>query len=192
MENSLFVFAIEQESADKFDDCSLLFTGIGKVQACLALTRRLTEKKPSVVINLGTAGAKDFSPGEIVNAVSFVQRDMDATGLGFDMFQTPFSDLDPKLDVGISVPHLPQVVCGSGDNFSVSDDFGKGFYDIVDMEAYALAHVCDQLNVPFLCLKYISDGADGEAHIDWNEALQKTAVALRREIDGIDLKQYLI
>jgi adenosylhomocysteine nucleosidase len=29
--------------------------------------------------------------------------------------------------------------------------------DLVDMEAYAIAHVCKQMNVNFVCYKYITD-----------------------------------
>lgn len=48
------------------------------------------------------------------------------------------------------------------------------------MEAYALAHVAKQENIPFLCLKYISDGADGGAADDWNLQVHHAAKALRR------------
>jgi len=39
------------------------------------------------------------------------------------------------------------------------------------MEAYALAKVCQQQQLPFLCLKFITDGADGQAADDWASAV---------------------
>jgi adenosylhomocysteine nucleosidase len=34
--------------------------------------------------------------------------------------------------------------------------------------------------IPFLCLKYISDGADGMAAEDWNVQVHNAAVAFKR------------
>ena len=39
------------------------------------------------------------------------------------------------------------------------------------MEAYALAKVCYQYDVPFISFKYITDGADEQAHEDWESNL---------------------
>ena len=35
------------------------------------------------------------------------------------------------------------------------------------MEAYALAKVCYHYDIPFISFKYITDGADEQAHEDW-------------------------
>jgi len=37
----------------------------------------------------------------------------------------------------------------------------------VDMEGYALAKVCRKMGVQLVSLKYITDGADDQAHNDW-------------------------
>ncbi|WP_262250199.1 phosphorylase family protein [Parapedobacter soli] len=50
-------------------------------------------------------------------------------------------------------------------------------YNVVDMEAYALAVVAMKENIPFLCLKYISDGADGNAAADWTVQVHQAAAA---------------
>lgn len=171
------VFAMKEESQDVFNDYDLLHTGIGKVNAAHALTARIHENKPELVVNMGTAGSRKHTGGTIINATSFVQRDMDVTPLGFEPFQTPFSDDPVKLDYGLTLDGVPQGLCGTGDNFDTTKA-ADGF-DVVDMEAYALALICRRHNIPFLCLKYISDGADGDAHTDWHEALHKTAEALR-------------
>ena len=39
------------------------------------------------------------------------------------------------------------------------------------MEAYALAKVCYLRDVPFISFKYITDGADEQAHEDWESNL---------------------
>jgi adenosylhomocysteine nucleosidase len=39
------------------------------------------------------------------------------------------------------------------------------------MEAYALAKVCQKLGVRLISVKYITDGANDTAHLDWEENL---------------------
>ena len=57
-------------------------------------------------------------------------------------------------------------------------------YNVVEMEAYALAKVAMMENLPFLSLKYISDGADGNADDDWSLQVKKAAVALKQAVYG--------
>ena len=53
------------------------------------------------------------------------------------------------------------------------------------MEAFALAKISASESIDFLCLKYISDGADGNAADDWTQELKKASIALRRELDNL-------
>ena len=78
-------------------------------------------------------------------------------------------------------------MCGSGDSF-VTDKYKVGGVDIVDMEAYALAKVCNELGVPFKCFKYISDEADENASRDWKEfAAEGEKILLKMLEDGNEL-----
>lgn len=176
----LLVFAMEQESQDVFKGYDVLYTGIGKVNAAYALTLRLARLKPGIVINMGTAGSRKHKGGSVVNCTSFVQRDMDVTKLGFERWQTPFSSDPVRLDYGRSINGLIKGVCGTGDNFDASES--AGHFDVVDMEAYALALVCRRENIPFLCLKYVSDGANDDADTDWNATLHRAAEALKEAL----------
>lgn len=169
----LLVFAMEQESQDVFSGHHVLHTGIGKVNATYALTSHLARATPSIVINMGTAGSRKHASGTIINCTHFIQRDMDATSLGFEKWQTPFSKDPVTLAHGMSIAGLQQGVCGSGDSFDTSE--AAGHFDVVDMEAFALALICQRRNIPFLCLKYISDGANDDAHLDFETSLRQTA-----------------
>lgn len=176
----LVVFALQEESCGHFDHHRLIHTGVGKVNAAYGLIKAIQEQKPKMVVNLGTAGSRKHPPGSIVNATHFVQRDMDVSFLGFDRYQTPFS-IDPvTLDNGMTVGGISNIiqngVCGTGDNFDTSNHAAQ--FDVVDMEAYALALICRRENIPFLCLKYVSDGADDQADQDWSAALERAAQAL--------------
>lgn len=180
MSAPLLVFAMKEESQDVFEGRNLLHCGIGKVNAAYGLTQALKNSRPSLVINMGTAGSRKHKGGVIVNCTKFIQRDMDVTALGFEKWKTPFSSDPVVIEYGRSVAGFPQGVCGTGDNFDASERAGD--FDVVDMEGYALALICQREAVPFLCLKYVSDGADGEAHKDWNAALHHTAEKLKEAL----------
>lgn len=177
-QNILVIFALENEAQGQFADYNCLFTGVGKVNAAYMLMNYLSSNPtPDLIINLGTAGSAVFKAGETIQCDRFIQRDMDVTPLGFEKFQTPFSDFPPLLKVNGPQTSLPKGICGTGDHFDTAhtgDD-----YDLVDMEGYALAHICTKESIPFLSLKYISDGADGSAHEDWEKALDAGSKALR-------------
>ncbi len=185
MKNALLVIAMKEESQDVFDGYRVLHCGIGKVNAAYALTRAVQESRPALVVNMGTAGSRRHKPGTIVNCTSFIQRDMDVTALGFEMYKTPFSDTPVTIHYGRRAEIFPEGVCGTGDNFAATEQSAD--FDVVDMEAYALAYICQKESVPFLCLKYISDGADGNAEEDWNAALHRTAEKLKEALERIDL-----
>ncbi|NUY82632.1 nucleosidase [Flavobacterium sp. MAH-1] len=182
-QNPLFVFALEIEAASAFEDSNNAFVGVGKVLSTYNLMKRLEIEKPSIIVNLGSAGSTEFARGSVINCTKFIQRDMDVQALGYKKFETPFSGEDPVLEYGISVENLPQGICGTGDFFETSHVNTE--YNVIDMEAYPLALIAKKENIPFLCLKYISDGADGAAAEDWLVSVHHAALALRNEIDNL-------
>ena len=48
------------------DNCDLIYTGVGKVNAAYNLTRKLESMNtlPSYIVNYGTAGSKNLKIGE--------------------------------------------------------------------------------------------------------------------------------
>lgn len=173
----MFVFALEMESATEFGDVAKLYTGCGKVNAAYELTKAIAANRTAAIINLGSAGSNFFKRGEVVCCTRFLQRDMNACSLGFKAYETPFSGTEAALEYGIQLDGLPTGICGTGDNFE-TNHFSAD-YNVVDMEAYALAYVAMKEAIPFLCLKFISDGADGTAVADWNEQVHHAASAFR-------------
>jgi adenosylhomocysteine nucleosidase len=171
----LFSFALASEAADVFEDYHTLITGIGKVNAAYELVKAIQYKRPSLIVNLGSAGSNEFQKGDVVCCTRFVQRDMDVRGLGYAQYETPLSGLPPVLEYGLTMDGLPESVCGTGDTFEMAH--AATLYNVIDMEAYALALIAMKENIPFLCLKYISDGADGNAAEDWTAQVHKAAVA---------------
>lgn len=174
-DNILFSFALPSEAAEVFEAHNKLITGIGKVLAAYELTKAIQTNRPQLIINLGSAGSDTFKKGTVVCCTKFIQRDMDVRGLGYQQYETPLSGLPLLLEYGLTMDGLPQGICGTGDNFEMSHAAKE--YNVVDMEAYSLALVAMKENIPFLCLKYISDGADDNAAEDWTVQVHNAAVA---------------
>ncbi|KFC58304.1 5'-methylthioadenosine/S-adenosylhomocysteine nucleosidase family protein [Flavobacterium gilvum] len=175
IEDVLFSFALESEAANVFENCSTLITGIGKVNAAYELTKKIQQKRPSLIVNLGSAGSNFFQKGDVICCTKFIQRDMDVRGLGFQQYETPLSGLPTVLEHGLKMDVLKEGICGTGDSFEMAHS--EVLYNVVDMEAYALAMIAMKENIPFLCLKYISDGADDNAAEDWAVQVHKAAEA---------------
>ena len=57
--------------------------------------------------------------------------------------------------------------CGTGDSFVESLEKGDNNIDVFDMEAYALAKVCNYYYVSFISFKYITDNANEHSAGDW-------------------------
>ena len=168
---TLIVCALEVETQGQLEDYDVLYTGVGKVNATLALTRKFGKYGSYIpydmVINYGTAGSRKIKKKTLVDCTKFIQRDMDVTGLGFMRGETPFED-NPPITIKSTNEFNPigrKATCGSGDNFV--EDRTQYYGEVVDMEAYALAKVCYHYDIPFISFKYITDGADEQAHEDW-------------------------
>jgi adenosylhomocysteine nucleosidase len=61
------------------------------------------------------------------------------------------------------------VVCGTGDSFVTTADpwLIENKIDIVDMELFAIAQVCQRHSLPWRAFKFITDDANDLAHQDW-------------------------
>ncbi|HEY2418994.1 MAG TPA: 5'-nucleosidase [Steroidobacteraceae bacterium] len=179
---TLVVMALEIEAQEVFERAGVpvLYTGLGKVNAALSLMRALRDYRDGgqalpLVLNFGTAGSHSLAAGTLVACHSFVQRDMDVSGLGFALGVTPFEDIPAQLDFPAVFAQLPTALCGSGDSFQMG--VAKLHCEVIDMEAYALAKVCRLEGAPFGCAKYVTDGADGAAPGDWQRNLPRAAAA---------------
>jgi adenosylhomocysteine nucleosidase len=177
---TIVVIALRVESSGVFEAAGVpvLYCGVGKVNAAIALTKELSryahqgEEMP-LVVNFGSAGSRCFAPGTLVACQEFVQRDMDVSGLGFALGVTPYDEAPSALTFEAVFTHLPAAVCGSGDSFAIADI--EVDCAVIDMEAYALAKVCWHENARFACVKYVTDGADHAAADDWQRNVHVAA-----------------
>ena len=175
----LVVIALEEELPGPLPvGYKKLTTGVGKVNATMALTTELCYNTTySRVINYGSAGGSAALKGQLVGVSAVIERDMDCTPLGLPLYVSPG---DEEQMLVCQTKHDSLFVCGTGDSFSVPHIN----YQICEMEAYALAKVCQKFDVPFDCYKYISDSdADGEDQgAEWAANVHKGAEQFRRTV----------
>lgn len=189
----LVVMALPLEAKDVFETAGIpvLYTGVGKINAAMTLARALAEHHHAgrplpAVVNFGSAGSPRLATGTVVACTAFHQRDMDVSALGFAPGTTPYEEGPAVLRCPSPFAQLPHVACGTGDSFETSGQ--QRAYDVVDMEAYALAKVCHAAGATFACAKFVSDGADHAAAGDWQANLHRAAehfLALYRELVAV-------
>lgn len=184
----LVVFALRAEAGGLFDalPSPVLYTGVGKVNTAYRFTKQVLLHRPKFVLGFGTVGSPRFPTHTVVECTRFVQRDMDATAAGVPHGHTPFDEIAGPIDVPRRLPDLPAAVCGSGDHFVSGNDTRE--CDVVEMEAYALAKICRLESIEFMAVKYVTDGADPGAHVNWSANLPRAAAAFLaayRRITGV-------
>ena len=166
------IMALPNESKGLFEAAGIEvhYSGIGKVNAAFKAFETIQKTGCKTLINLGTAGSSHFNAHELVEVTTFVQRDMDVSPLGFQVGVTPMDhDYPAEIQLESFFGYLDQGTCGTGDSFETS--LPKVPCNLVDMEGYAIAKVCKKLGVRFISVKYITDGANDTAHLDWEENL---------------------
>lgn len=147
----------------------VIYTGIGKVNAASVTTGAILASRPALIVNYGTAGSVAGGLHGLHEVARVIQRDMIAEPLA-PRGVTPFSDEPLALQSGYG-----DITCGTGDSFVTSVDpwLAANGVHVVDMELFAIAHVCQRHAVPWRAFKYVSDFADADAAAHWNENVAK-------------------
>ncbi|MFT4087974.1 MAG: nucleosidase [Gordonia sp. (in: high G+C Gram-positive bacteria)] len=179
MDRVLVVSATRAEAAHLPGDVDVLITGIGKVRATLALTRRLAAgpDRYSRVINVGTAGALHDQHAGLYTPSRVVEYDISAVEL---------AALGYPLTDEWELPGGDGTVLATGDTF-VNDAEHRAVLaqraDLVDMEGAAVVHVCADFGLPVRLVKVVSDYADDSA-MDWPSAIDAAAQDLASWLVG--------
>ncbi len=175
-------------------DVVLLQSGIGKVAAAIGTTVLLDEYQPDVVINTGSAGGFDSSltMGDVVISTEVRHHDADVTAFGYEIGQmagqpAAFSADEKLMAVAekaldsLTDKHAVRGLICTGDAFICTaerqDFIRKHFPSViaVEMEASAIAQTCHQFQVPFVVVRAISDVADKESPMSFDEFLPLAA-----------------
>ena len=136
--------------------------GVGKVNAALNTMMLIDAYKPKRVINLGTAGGIRVDSG-VYRINEVIQHDVNLMAVGLAP-GVHFHDLNASIKLG---GHGK--ICASGDIFVTKPDKVRVDCDIIEMEAYSVAKACLLSGTPVEIWKYISDKADENAGVTWQD-----------------------
>ncbi|MEB6195835.1 5'-methylthioadenosine/adenosylhomocysteine nucleosidase [Mammaliicoccus sciuri] len=169
-------------------------SGIGKVNAAITATLLINEFKPDLIINTGSAGSVDseLNIGDIIISNKVYYHDVNAAAFGYKLGQVPsmpeFYETDSKL-IDLAKSSIEQLdlngIVGevaTGDSFIGSIDQRKVIKSnfptasVVEMEAGAIAQTCYQYNVPIIVTRAVSDLADKESDVTFEEFLKVACV----------------
>jgi adenosylhomocysteine nucleosidase len=169
----LLVVALEEEAAHlHVSELPVLVTGIGKVNAAIAVATILGEFSPKRIVNLGTAGALHDGMSGTYVVRQALQHDFD-DGVLYSLAGLHFSEPVDVADEGL--------VLATGDTF-ISDPAARerlsAVADLVDMEGYAIARAAQVAQVPVTIVKQVSDSADSAAGKSWRTTLDECAEQL--------------
>ncbi|MFD1861276.1 nucleosidase [Aeromicrobium camelliae] len=164
----LVVAATAAEAAYVPEGLPTVVTGIGKVEAAAVTALAITEHRPDVVLNVGTAGALRTGLSGLFLPSLAINHDLDAPSIralgGQAIDEVAIADGDGS-------------VLATGDRF-VSDaavrDVLAQRAGLVDMEGFAVARVAAAMGVPVRLVKVVSDTAD-ESALDWPQVVDSCA-----------------
>lgn len=186
----LILFATEQEAKDslKFqhenDYVTISVSGVGKLNAAISFANFLGEVDSIILLGTCAAYSKKYAKvGDILTFKKFYEHDMDASGLGFDLGEVPFQK--KKNVVSFGKGHAIM----TGDKFiSDRNKFGElvkhfktGF---IDMEAFAVAKLCERFDIDFKCIKYITDNGDVNAGDYWSDIVKDASKKLAKVVEN--------
>ena len=176
----------------------LVESGIGKVMAAMSVAILADHFRVDAVINTGSAGA-------LAEGISVAYHDVDVTAFGYEygqMAQQPlYFESDKKFVTLIqeSLSKLDQNwhlgLIATGDSFVAGDDkiavIKEHFPQVlaVEMEGAAIAQAANALKLPFLVVRAMSDNANHEASISFDEFIveagRRSAQALLTLLESI-------
>lgn len=184
---------IYYEATYKGKDVVIAYSKIGKVFASLTASTLLEKFGCSTLLFSGVAGAinPELKIGDLIIADKLCQHDLDISIFGHPFGYVPegavFIETDVKLreiakvvalENGLS---LIEGTIATGDQFVASNERKEFIYtnfqaDALEMEGASVAVVCDALNVPFFILRAISDTANDDAGVDFDEFMVGSAI----------------
>lgn len=166
-----------------------LMCGVGPVESAVAVTAALAGGRtlPRLIVSLGSAGSARLDQARVYQASAVAYRDMDASPLGFARGCTPFLDLPAQVDLGLTVPGLPQATLSTGAAIVSGADYDRIAQDMVDMESFAVMRAASRFGVPVIGLRGISDGIHPlEGLGDWTQYLHVIDERLAAAVDLVE------
>lgn len=174
-------------------------SGIGKVNAALCAATLIHTYHPNLILNIGISGGLDSSLqiGDFILGQDIVYHDV-WCGEGNEYGQVQDLPLYYHSDADL-IARLPQFKKGllcCGDQFitdieklrTIKDKFSQAL--AVDMESAAIAQTCYLNQMPFLCVRQISDTPGAKHHQEqyenfWQNAPKHSITTLKQILETL-------
>lgn len=201
--NVLWAYAHPKE-AEGLELSQSVQLGVGKVEAALALTRRLSAQTPDVIVNFGVAGVFPGAGLKVGDVCLVTQESFADEGLvtedGFEdlvalkLADRVVWDADAVWTRRVAdlLDDVPQVRGTTVSTISGTDALAKAYANRVrpaveTMEGAAVARVCEAFGVPWVQLRSISNRVGDRANGGWDIRLAKTQLhaAVRRVLGSL-------
>lgn len=162
----LIITALESElnKAALPQGVSIVYSGVGKINAAVSTLQAIHEFQPKLIVNFGTVGKINPALHGLLEIGKVIQRDMITLPLA-PRGHTPFCPR-PVHYLSQDGGHL----CGTGDSFVTTHDpwLTEQGVDVVDMELFAIASIAHQFGIPWQSFKYVTDDANANSGSDWS------------------------
>lgn len=165
----------------------LVQSGIGKVMSAMSVAILADRFAVDAIVNTGSAGAvaDGIAIGDVVVATHLAYHDVDVTAFGYAFGQMAGQELYYPADQALLekltgvlveqeiISHQGLIV--TGDSFIAGQDkiieIKKHFPEVlaVEMEGAAIAQAAVNTGKPFLVIRAMSDTAQGDANITFDE-----------------------
>ena len=181
--------------------------GIGKVNAALCVQVLCDVFAVTHVVNTGIAGSlkPELDIGDLVISRDAMYHDVDCVHFGYTMGQMPGMPVSYEADPllvklafqaaeSVNPGHTVLGRIASGDQFVASSEVKNKIWNhfeayCAEMEGAAIAHVCHLNNMPFVVIRSISDKADEQADMSFEEftkiAVKNSSVILENMLNNI-------
>lgn len=169
----------------------IAYSKIGKVFSSLTATVMIEKFGVEALLFTGVAGGlQNLKVGDIIAATATVQHDVDITAFGYPYGKIPTSevqiptsakllehaqivakDLDLDLQTGVIATGDQFIHSAERKDFVIKEFGAKA----IEMEGGSVNLICNEMGVPSLILRSISDTADGEAPENFDEFAKMAA-----------------
>jgi adenosylhomocysteine/aminodeoxyfutalosine nucleosidase len=181
------------EATYKGKELVIAYSKIGKVFASLTATILLEKFGCEKLLFSGVAGAisPDLKIGDLIIADGLCQHDLDIVAFGHPYGYVPEGEVCIATDVALrniakevakkNDLTLKEGIIATGDQFVANSERKEWISttfkaDALEMEGASVAVVCNALDVPFFILRAISDTANDDAGVDFDEFMVGSAI----------------
>ena len=180
------------EATYKGKELVIAYSKIGKVFASLTATILLEKFSCDTLLFSGVAGAisPDLNIGDLIIADGLCQHDLDIVAFGHPYGYVPEGEVCISTDVNLrniakEVAKkrdltLKEGIIATGDQFVANSERKDWILntfnaDAIEMEGASVAVICNALDVPCFILRAISDTANDDAGVDFDEFMVGSA-----------------